>query len=80
MQFSKLTEEEELMDDLIEARNHLKHYINDGDNRSARDCRDIIKDLEADIAVIRGADESDVEWSTPAQTGIHSGDIRYRLP
>jgi len=80
MRFSEVTEEEELMEDLTEARNHLKLYIKEGDKRSARDCRDIIKDLEADLAVIRGADERTVEWSTPAQTGIHSGDIRYRLP
>ena len=80
MRFSEVTEEEALIEDLLEARKHLKMYVNEGDNRSARDCRDIIKDLEADIAVIRGADESTVEWSTPAQTGIHSGDIRYRLP
>ena len=73
------SEEDYLIVDLLEARDDLKGYVRTGDKRSARDCRDIIKDLEAELAVIRGADESTVEWSTPPQTGIHSGDIRYRL-
>lgn len=78
MALSKNDEEtlNHLTTDIEEWTNDLAGYIADGDKRSARDAKEMIRDAKAEIEVLYGADPDTVDCS-PANEGIHGTDRRY---
>lgn len=64
----------ELEDEIVWAKKDLVEALAEGDQRSAKDARAIIKDATEDIAVMKGGTDT-----RQALDGIHSGDRRYTV-